>query len=91
MTRFICLILVIIIGAANYIENSRHLGFEFWSVLDLLIFLAFSGLLVLKLNGFPVSIIKWSEVLIMYYSLGLYGQHIHPRVSIKSLGAVRKR
>ncbi len=90
-TRFICLILVIIIGAANYIENSRHLGFEFWSVVDLLIFLTFSGLLILKLNGFSVSIIKWSEVVIMYYCLGLYGQHIHPRVSIKSLGAVRKR
>jgi UDP-GlcNAc:undecaprenyl-phosphate GlcNAc-1-phosphate transferase len=90
-TRFICLILIVIIGAANYIENSRHLGFEFWSVLDLLIFLVFSGLLVLKLNGFSVPIIKWGEVLIMYYCLGIYGQHIHPRVSMKSLGAVRKK
>ncbi|MBF89566.1 MAG: hypothetical protein CMG75_07845 [Candidatus Marinimicrobia bacterium] len=83
LIRLICLILVIIIATANYIENSKHLGFEFWSVIDLLIILVFSGLLLLKLNGFSVSMIKWGEIIIMYYCLGLYGQHIHPRVVIQ--------
>jgi hypothetical protein len=69
--------MVIIVGA-NYIENSRHLGFEFWSVIDLLIFLIFVGLVVFQLNGLDVALWKWTEVILFYYSLELYVQHRQP-------------
>jgi hypothetical protein len=79
---------MIIITAANYIENTRHLGFEFWSVIDLLISLIFAGLVVLQLNGLVVALWKWTEVILFYYSLELYAQHKQPRVPLKTLGAV---
>ena len=41
--------------------------------------------------GLSVAIIKWSEVVIMYYCLGLYGQHNYPRIPLKSLGVVGTR
>jgi hypothetical protein len=79
--------MVIIVGA-NYVENSRHLGFEFWSVIDLLLILIFAGLVVLRLNGLDISLRKWTEVVLFYYSLGLYVQHRQPRVPVRSLGTV---
>ena len=85
--RLTCLAFMIIITGANYVENSRHLGFEFWSVIDLLIFLVFAGLVVLRLNGLDFSLWKWTEVILFYYSLQLFVQHKQPRVPIKSLGA----
>ena len=72
--RMGCLTFMIIVAAANYIENSRHLGFEFWSVIDLLVLLIFSGLVVLQLNGLDISLWNWMEVILFYYSLGLYAQ-----------------
>jgi hypothetical protein len=86
--RLTCLAFMIIITGANYVENSRHLGFEFWSVIDLLIFLIFAGLVVLQLNGLDVALWKWTEVILFYYSLGLYVQHRHPRGLVKFLGTV---
>jgi hypothetical protein len=86
--RLACLAFMIIITTANYVENSRHLGFEFWSVIDLLIFLIFAGLVVLQLNGLDVAMWKWTEVILFYYSLGLYVQHRQPRVPVRSLGPV---
>jgi UDP-GlcNAc:undecaprenyl-phosphate GlcNAc-1-phosphate transferase len=77
--RLTCLTLMIIITGANYVENSRHLGFEFWSVIDLLVSLIFTGLVVLYLNGLDISLWKWTEVILFYYSLGLYIQHKQPR------------
>jgi UDP-GlcNAc:undecaprenyl-phosphate GlcNAc-1-phosphate transferase len=85
--RLICLTLMVIIVGANYVENSRHLGFEFWSVIDLLIFLIFTGLVVLRLNGLDISLWKWTEVILFYYSLELYVQHRQPRVPLRSLKA----
>ena len=85
--RLTCLVSMIIITAANYVENSRHLGFEFWSVIDLLISLIFAGLVILQLNGLDVALWKWTEVILLYYSLELYVQHRRPRVSLISLGA----
>ena len=85
--RLTCLAFMIIITTANYVENSRHLGFEFWSVVDLLIFLIFVGLVVLQLNGLDVALWKWTEVILFYYSLELYVQHRQPRVPLKSFGA----
>ena len=76
--RLTCLTLMVIIVGANYIENSRHLGFEFWSVIDLLIFLIFVGLVVFQLNGLDVALWKWTEVILFYYSLELYVQHRQP-------------
>jgi hypothetical protein len=84
--RLVCLALMIIITGANYVENSRHLGFEFWSVIDLLISLIFAGLVVLQLNGLDVSLWKWTEVILFYYSLELYVQHRLPRVPGKIHG-----
>ena len=78
---------MIIIVGANYVENSRHLGFEFWSVIDLLISLIFSGLVILYLNGLEIALWKWTEVIFFYYSLELYVQHRQPRVSLRSRGA----
>ena len=78
--RLTCLVSMIIITAANYVENSRHLGFEFWSVIDLLILLIFAGLVVLQLNGVDVALWKWTEVILFYFSLELYVQHRQPRV-----------
>jgi UDP-GlcNAc:undecaprenyl-phosphate GlcNAc-1-phosphate transferase len=86
--RLTCLILMIIIMGANYVENSRHLGFEFWSVIDLLVLLIFAGLVILCLNGLDISLWKWTEVILFYYSLELYIQHRQPRSPLKSLGAV---
>jgi hypothetical protein len=83
--RLTCMAFMIIITGANYVENSRHLGFEFWSVLDLLIFLIFAGLAVLQLNGLDVALWKWTEVILFYYSLELYVQHRQPRVPLRSL------
>jgi UDP-GlcNAc:undecaprenyl-phosphate GlcNAc-1-phosphate transferase len=85
--RLTCMAFMIIITGANYVENSRHLGFEFWSVLDLLIFLIFAGLAVLQLNGLDVALWKWTEVILFYYSLELYVQHRQPRVPLRSLEA----
>jgi len=84
--RLTCLILMVIIMVANYIENSRHLGFEFWSVIDLLVLLIFVGLVVLQLNGLDVALWKVTEVVLFYYSLGLYVQHRQPRVPLTSSG-----
>ena len=86
--RLTCLTLMVIIAGANYIENSRHLGFEFWSVIDLLVLLIFAGLVILYLNGLHISLWKWTEVVLFYYSLGLYVQHRQPRVPVRSLGPV---
>jgi len=86
--RFTCLILMVIITGANYVENSRHLGFEFWSVIDLLVLLIFAGLVILRLNGLDISLLKWTEVILFYYSMGLYVQHNQPRVSRKFPGAI---
>ena len=83
--RLTCMAFMIIITGANYVENSRHLGFEFWSVIDLLIFLIFAGLAVLQLNGLDVALWKWTEVILFYYSLELYVQHRQPRVPLRSL------
>jgi UDP-GlcNAc:undecaprenyl-phosphate GlcNAc-1-phosphate transferase len=85
--RLTCLVSMIIITAANYVENSRHLGFEFWSVIDLLILLIFAGLVVLQLNGVDVALWKWTEVILFYYSLELYVQHRQPRGPLISLEA----
>jgi len=85
--RLTCLASMIIITAANYVENSRHLGFEFWSVIDMLIFLIFVGLVILRLNGLNISLWKWTEVILFYYSLELYVQHRQPRVPLRSFGA----
>jgi hypothetical protein len=85
--RLTCLVSMIIITAANYIENTRHLGFEFWSVIDLLISLIFAGLVVLQLNGLDLALWKWTEVIFFYYSLELYVQHRQPRVPLISLRA----
>ena len=74
---------MIIITGANYVENSRHLGFEFWSVIDMLILLIFAGLIVLRLNGLDISLLKWMEVILFYYSLGLYVQNKKQRVLLK--------
>ena len=82
---------MVIVAAANYVENSRHLGFEFWSALDLLILLVYSGLIILRVNGVSIPILKWTEVVLTYYCLGLYAQHRSPRVPWKSLGAVAAR
>jgi UDP-GlcNAc:undecaprenyl-phosphate GlcNAc-1-phosphate transferase len=86
--RLTCLTLMGIIVGANYIENSRHLGFEFWSVIDLLIFLIFAGLIVLRLNGLDISLWKWMEVVLFYYSLELYVQHRQQRVPVRSLRTI---
>jgi len=85
--RSTCLASMIIITAANYVENSRHLGFEFWSVIDLLIFLIFAGLVILNLNGVEIALWKWTEVILFYYCLELYIQNRQPRVPLRSLGA----
>jgi UDP-GlcNAc:undecaprenyl-phosphate GlcNAc-1-phosphate transferase len=85
--RLTCLAFMIIITTANYVENSRHLGFEFWSVIDMLIFLIFVGLVILRLNGLNISLWKWTEVILFYYSLELYVQHRQPRVPLRSFGA----
>ena len=85
--RLTCLAFMIIITVANYFENSRHLGFEFWSVIDLLIFLIYSGLAMLQLNGLDVALWKWTEVILFYYSLELYVQHRQPRGPLISLEA----
>jgi hypothetical protein len=77
--RLTCLTLMVIIVGANYIENSRHLGFEFWSVIDLLVFLIFAGLVILRQNGLDISLWEWTEVILFYYSLELYVQHRQPR------------
>jgi UDP-GlcNAc:undecaprenyl-phosphate GlcNAc-1-phosphate transferase len=84
--RSTCLASMIIITAANYVENSRHLGFEFWSVIDLLIFLIFAGLVILNLNGVEIALWKWTEVILFYYCLELYIQNRQPRVPLRSLG-----
>jgi hypothetical protein len=84
--RLTCLASMIIITAANYVENSRHLGFEFWSVIDLLIFLIFAGLVILNLNGVEIALWKWTEVILFYYCLELYIQNRQPRVPLRSLG-----
>ena len=78
---------MVIITGANYVENSRHLGFEFWSVIDLLVLLIFVGLVVLQLNGLDVALWKVTEVILFYYSFELYIQHRQPRVPLISLGA----
>jgi hypothetical protein len=80
--RLTCLALMVIITGVNYVENSRHLGFEFWSVIDLLVSLIITGLVVLYLNGLDISLWKWTEVIFFYYSLELYVQHKQPRVSL---------
>jgi len=80
--RLTCLALMVIITGANYVENSRHLGFEFWSVIDMLVLLIFAGLVVLRLNEMDISLWKWMEVILFYYSLGLYIQHKMPRVQL---------
>jgi hypothetical protein len=85
--RLTCLALMVIITGANYIENSRHLGFEFWSVIDLLILLIFAGLVMFQLNGLDVALWQWTEVILFYYSLELYVQHRQPRVLLRSFGA----
>ena len=85
--RLACLTFMVIIVGANYVENSRHLGFEFWSVIDLLVFLIFAGLVVFQLNGLDVALWKWTEVILFYYSLELYVQHRQPRVPLRSFGA----
>ncbi len=91
VVRIACLGGMVIVAAANYVENSRHLGFEFWSALDLLILLVYSGLIILRVNGVSIPILKWTEVVLTYYCLGLYAQHRSPRVPWKSLGAVAAR
>ena len=69
---------MIIITAANYVENSRHLGFEFWSVIDLLVLLIFAGLVILRVNGLNISLWKWTEVILFYYSLDLFVKYRQP-------------
>ena len=81
--RLTCLAFMIIITGANYVENSRHLGFEFWSVIDMLVLLIFAGLIVLRLNGLDVSLLKWMEVILFYYSLGLYVQNKKQQVLLR--------
>ena len=80
--RLTCLTFMVIIAGANYVENSRHLGFEFWSVIDMLVLLIFAGLVVLRLNEMDISLWKWTEVILFYYSVGLYAQHRQPRVQL---------
>ena len=75
---------MIIITAANYVENSRHLGFEFWSVIDLLVLLIFAGLVILRVNGLNISLWKWTEVILFYYSLELFVKYRQPRSLQKS-------
>ena len=87
IVRLAILTWMMIVAAANYVKNSRHLGFEFWLVLDLLVFLLYTSLMILRLNGLFISIFEWSEVVLMYYCLGLYGQHRCPRFPRRSLGA----
>lgn len=72
--RFGSLGLLGIITFSNYLENSSEFGLEFWSVIDLLVFLIFLSLAVMSLNGIDVSLLKWTEVAIVYYAGGLYAQ-----------------
>jgi hypothetical protein len=79
---------MVIITSANYVENSRHFGFEYWSVIDLLVLLIFVGLVVLYLNDLEIALWKWTEVILFYYSLGLYVQHKQPRISLRFPGDI---
>jgi hypothetical protein len=88
IVRLTCLIWMVIITSANYVENSRHFGFEYWSVIDLLVLLIFVGLVVLYLNDLEIALWKWTEVILFYYSLGLYVQHKQPRISLRFPGDI---
>ncbi|MEE9168060.1 MAG: MraY family glycosyltransferase [Candidatus Neomarinimicrobiota bacterium] len=72
--RFGSLAMLGIITIGNYIENSSDFGLEFWSVIDLLVLLIFAGLALMSLNGIDVSLLSWTEVIIVYYASGLYAQ-----------------
>tara|TARA_Y100000814_G_C12134663_1_gene335301 strand:- start:6 stop:242 length:237 start_codon:yes stop_codon:yes gene_type:complete len=76
------LIIMIIITGVNYFQNSKHLGFEFWSVIDLLILMLFIALIILKINGVQIHLFSILEILLFYYSLNLYAQRRHPRLKI---------
>ena len=84
--RLTFLTLMVIIVSANYVKNSRHLGFEFWTVMDMLVLLIFIGLVVLRFNGLDVELWKWTEVILFYYSLALYIQQRKQTVLTRSLG-----
>ena len=80
--RNMVLIIMIIITGVNYFQNSKHLGFEFWSVIDLLILMLFIALIILKINGVQIHLFSILEILLFYYSLNLYAQRRHPRLKI---------
>tara|TARA_A100001015_G_scaffold252492_1_gene292117 strand:+ start:4101 stop:5696 length:1596 start_codon:yes stop_codon:yes gene_type:complete len=80
--RNIILIIMILITGVNYFQNSKHLGFEFWSVIDLLILILFIALVILKINGVQLRLFSILEILVFYYSLSLYAQRRHPRLKI---------
>ncbi len=80
--RNMVLIIMIIITGVNYFQNSKHLGFEFWSVIDLLILMLFIALIILKINGVQIHLFSILEILLFYYSLSLYAQRRHPRLKI---------
>ena len=80
--RNIILIIMILITGVNYFQNSKHLGFEFWSVIDLLILILFIALVILKINGVQLGLFSILEILFFYYSLSLYAQRRHPRLKI---------
>jgi len=70
-----CLLAMVIIVLANYVENTRNLGMEFWTVIDLMVFLVFLGGVILKLNDIDIPLGSWAEAMTVYYSLGLYVQN----------------
>jgi hypothetical protein len=48
---------------------------EFWTVIDLMVFLVFLGGVILKLNDIDIPLGSWAEAMTVYYSLGLYVQN----------------
>ena len=80
--RNLILFIMILITGVNYIQNSKHLGFAFWSVIDLLILMIFIALIILRINGMEFFITSIMEIVFYYYSLSLYAQRRHPRLKI---------
>ena len=72
--RFGSVALLGMITISNYIENSSEFGPAFWSVIDLLVLFIFGALGIMSLNGISVSLLKWIEVVAIYYAGRLYTQ-----------------
>jgi hypothetical protein len=48
---------------------------EFWTVIDLMVFLVFLGGVILKLNDIDIPLGSWADAMAVYYGLGLYVQN----------------